>query len=247
MVGWGRTEHIFENRLNAINRSWAASSRVESRRAKRTRDLLLLLLLLFASYGRTLNSEALSVAMSNNCALTLEWAALSQLAPHLSQLLYVCVCVRLKSTLKFINDNGLGKTMDASTLCSSTQDTLINPCHNILLFCHFSRPTSSGCCQYTEALPGALSFLNLQRNNSKHIRWLTDRRTHRRTRASISAAASAKARWLGGPLSLTLSLPLCAHMSGRLVCRPSMIKVLSARSTICFPAASFSQRCRLRD
>lgn len=82
------------------------------------------------------------------------------------------------------------KTMDArlTTLCSSlSEDTLINPCHNILLFCHFSRrgklsrvessrvessgeAAAAAAVANAAAVADASSFLNLQRNNSKYIR-----------------------------------------------------------------------------
>lgn len=83
------------------------------------------------------------------------------------------------------------KTMDAhlTTLCSSlSEDTLINPCHNILLFCHFSRRGESSWVEPSgefsvaaAAVADASSFLNLQRNNSKYIRWLTHGQTDTRT------------------------------------------------------------------
>lgn len=194
-----------------------------------------------------------------------------------------CICLCLKSTLKFINDNGQArprrgqwregrgrqKTQDNGRASDNPVLVAVGGHTNkslsqypfVLPFFETRRVESSWVEPSGEfsvaaaAVADASSFLNLQRNNSKYIRWLTHGQTDTRTAERANERAGdltttdasrhpAWARLAGSALDWLL---LCLHPPPA----PwAMIKVLSARRAAyaAFPAASLpasSQAARL--
>lgn len=154
----------------------------------------------------------LSTIFSLSRSLSFTSSPLSLSLPAIS--FACCICLRLKSTLKFINDNGQArprrgqgsgkgqgrgghKTMDArlTTLCSSlSEDTLINPCH-ILLFCHFSRRGESSRAESSRVEKLLLLLLLLLLLQTHHLFWIysaiiqntsADWHTDKRTHGQLS-------------------------------------------------------------
>lgn len=159
------------------------------------------------------------------------------------------------------------KTMDAhlTTLCSSlSEDTLINPCHNILLFCHFSRRGESSRAESSRVENFLLLLLLLQ---THHLFWIysaiiqntfADWHTGKRTHGQLSGQTNEQEISLllthpDIPPGLVWQAQLSTDYSCAYTPPPApwaMIKVLSARRAAyaAFPAASLpasSQAARL--